>query len=141
MKRVVWLASACVLVCGAAAAQHALAASSRVGGGRVNPKQPTATMSRPIYTLNHHTGEFVYNRANAFNDPAYTIYQRRTIDLFDRAPASLSRTPGKQRAHTAPLRPVGASSASALHAPRYGAHGGARAPSLRQPTYRASARL
>jgi hypothetical protein len=141
------LVIACLLAGGVAAAQHALDASLRLGAGRVNPKQPTPTMSRPIYTLNHRTGEFVYNRANAFNDPIYTIYQRRTIDLFDRAPTPSRANPGAQRAHTALLhRTPGARTASrsahrsALRAPTYRVLGAVRAPSLKQPTYRVTRR-
>ncbi len=142
-----WGAAACLLAGGAALAQHALDASLRLGGGRINLAQPTPTMSRPIYTLSHTTGDFVYNRANAFNDPVYTIYQRRTIELFDRAPAVTRRVPGAQRAHTGPLRGTAATpaasrgvDASPLHAPTYRVTGAARAPSLRQPTYRAGRR-
>jgi hypothetical protein len=146
-RRARWIAAGCLLAGGTALAQHALDASLRLGGGRINPAQPTPTMSRPIYTLSHKTGDFVYNRANAFNDPVYTIYQRRTIELFDRTPMVTRTVPGAQRAHTAPLRGMAAAPAairgahaSALHAPTYRVTGAARAPSLRQPTYRAARR-
>ena len=47
-------------------------------------------MNRPIYSVNQATGTMVYNRANAYNDSTYSIYQRYTIDRFGGEPAGLS---------------------------------------------------
>jgi hypothetical protein len=59
-------------------AQYALDHNLQRGSGGYNRPTRTATLSRPVYTVNRHTGGMQYNRANAFNDKSYNIYQRYT---------------------------------------------------------------
>jgi hypothetical protein len=68
---------------GALAAQYALDANQGVGSsGRNTQRAPQQAMTRPIYTVNRRTGDIVYDRSAAFNDPVYDLYQRYTIDPF-----------------------------------------------------------
>ncbi len=122
-------------------AQYALDASLRRGGSRVNPHAPRQAMAKPIYTVNRSTGTLSYNRANAFNDPAYNISPRYTIDrtLYFKptgVPASSA-----QRRMTAPATStaLGQSSYSVTAAPRRRSRPptasgtlSLRAPSMRQ---------
>lgn len=71
----------------AAIAQNALDNNLSVEG-RTNNARPAPAVSRDVYTLNRATGDYRYNRANAFNDPTYSIYQRHTSDRFDAAHAA-----------------------------------------------------
>lgn len=149
---------AIVALSGAGAlAQRALDANTNVLGGRRNPTNPGVTMSRPIYKVNQRTGEMVYNRAVAFNDPAYNIYQYHTISKFDTSapvvqPRGIPGVTMPSKGYTRPLQGgnpnLRASNRSALATPKYSAsrgHGGkryttgaGRASSLKQPTYRVS---
>lgn len=66
-------------------AQDRLDRNSQRGSGGRNPSSSSGAdmwnnMAKPVYTVNRDSGEFVYNRANAFNDPSYNIYQRYTLD-------------------------------------------------------------
>lgn len=63
---------------GVATAQYALDAG--LGGTRINAPRQQIAVSQPVYSVNRQTGEMVYNRANAFNDPSYNIYQRYAVD-------------------------------------------------------------
>ncbi|MEM9372821.1 MAG: hypothetical protein AAGA55_04180 [Planctomycetota bacterium] len=68
-----------------AAAQFALDANPSVSGGSRNRPAPKPVTSREIYSVNRSTGTMVYNRANAFNDSVYSIYQRYNVDRFSHA--------------------------------------------------------
>ena len=128
-------ACATALIAAGAAAQYALDSSLLVGGSRVNPKQATPGMAKPIYTVNYRTGEMQYNRAQAFNDPAYNIYQRYTLDRFDRTgEAAVRRQAGAPRtvvtgAQTSALQPRSTRGSTIGGTPR--PHGGLAAPSYR----------
>jgi hypothetical protein len=81
--RVLIIASAAALAAGTiAAAQNALD-NNLSTSGRTNYARPKPAVSKDIYTLNRATGSYRHNRANAFNDPVYSIYQRHTSDRFD----------------------------------------------------------
>ena len=83
-------------------AQHALDASIRRGANRQNPATSQQSMARPIYTVNKYTGEMMYNRAQAFNDPAYNRMYRRHTSVPIPAP-----------------RPAGGGSVGSLSRPAY----------------------
>lgn len=73
----------CLVLASIATAQYALDSNLAVGAGRRNPGPAKPAAQRDIYTVNRSTGEMQYNRANAFNDPVYTTYQRYTLDRFE----------------------------------------------------------
>jgi len=82
--------AACVLLIAASTAviaQNALDNSLSTSGRR-NYARPKPAVSKDTYTLNRATGSFSYNRANAFNDSTYSIYQRHTSDRFNAAHAA-----------------------------------------------------
>ncbi|MEM1329572.1 MAG: hypothetical protein AAGG07_03325 [Planctomycetota bacterium] len=146
----------------AAVAQQALDRNLSASGSRNAPAQnPLANMSKPVYTVNRNTGEFQYNRANAFNDDTYNIYQRYTRGPFD-APgvgtSGVRTTPRRSDVHTNPRQrmPTGYTPPASRRAPALGAKpyrpGGSahvnahragagrasagRAGGMRAPTYR-----
>jgi len=84
MRRPILLLTLGGIVVAAAFSQNALDRSLAVGRGRVNPAAPRPAMAAPIYSVNHNTGGMTYNRANAFRDPAYNLYQSRGFNLFQR---------------------------------------------------------
>lgn len=82
------------LAAAAATAQYALDASLRVGQTR-NVANTPVTMQGDPYTISRNTGEFVYNRAVAFQDRAYNIYQRRNLNLYDTPTRNTLSTAGQ----------------------------------------------
>jgi hypothetical protein len=87
-RRFLIIASAAALAAGTiAVAQNALD-NNLSTAGRTNYARPKPAVSKDIYTLNRATGSYRYNRANSFNDPVYSIYQRHTADRFDAANAA-----------------------------------------------------
>ncbi len=121
-------------------AQYALDASLRRGGSRVNPHAPRQAMAKPIYTVNRSTGTLSYNRATAFNDPAYNIYQRYTIDRTRYFKPTGVPASSAQRRMTAPATStaLGQSSYSVTAAPRRRSRPptASGTPSLRAPSMR-----
>lgn len=122
-------------------AQYALDANLRRGGSRVNPHAPRQAMATPIYTVNRSTGTLSYNRANAFNDPAYNIYQRYLTDRTQYFKPTGVPASSAQRRITAPARSttLGRSSYSVTATPRRRSRPptasgtlSLRAPSMRQ---------
>jgi len=100
--------------------QHALDANLRVGsGGRNTHRAPQVTMTRSPYYVGK-SGDMVYNRAVAFNDPV--VYSRpmarhqQNIGSIDPKPLGWSRTTGRARP-----------SSSVLARPQYSASNSARA--------------
>lgn len=87
-RRILIIAGAAALAVGTiAVAQNALDNNLSTAGPR-NSARPKPALSKDVYTLNRATGSYRYNRANAFNDPVYSIYQRHTSDRFDAANAA-----------------------------------------------------
>lgn len=121
MTRTCWAGILVLGVLGPAMlAQHALDANLRVGSAGRNTSSASRTVSQPLYTVNRQSGEFMYNRANAFNDPTYNIYQRYHSDRFTYFnPTGGARTgqPGVLKPMSP--RPVMGRSASSLSQPAY----------------------
>ncbi len=117
---------AVLIAAGAVVAQTALDGSLNALGGRQNPRVPTLSAAPDLYSVSRETGELVYNRANAFNDNTYTIYQRYAVDRerYFR-PASAPRAvqantaAGVRAQAIAPVRTPTAAGASGLAAPTY----------------------
>jgi len=130
-------------------AQYELDSNLLAGGSGRNTRVKAPAVSRQIYSVNYKTGDFAYNRASAFNDPTYNIYQRYTFDRFNRTGAASvqarSNVAGMRvgQANVSALRPRSGGGKSAHHSnhalasTKYRASGrGGRAPSLKQPSYR-----
>ena len=110
--------AATVVVASIAVGQYSLDAG--LGSSRVNAPTQRVFVSKPLYTVNHQTGEMVYNRANAFNDPTYNIYQRYTIDrteYFHAGSGDSWRTSQYTPLPTSPV-PARTSGATASRLPR-----------------------
>jgi hypothetical protein len=132
-------------VLSAAVAQYALDADLRAGGGR-NPQRVPYTVPKPIYTVNPQTGELQYNRANAFNDPVYTIYQRYSLDRFQyfEPVPSAADLPGVNRSLSTRTRAYGQPAPApraATYATRRGPASHGAIPPARQPAARGSGSL
>lgn len=149
-----------VALCAAGAlAQRALDANTNVLSGRRNPTTQGVTMGKPIYKVNERTGEMVYNRSVAFNDPTYNIYQRHTISRWDYNSTTVPQRaiPGVNDtvyANTLALQGGAAqlkrskmgggfkaptySTVGRAHAGKQYTAGAGRAGGLKQPTYRVS---
>jgi hypothetical protein len=133
------LVAALLLLPCAALAQNALDAGLSATDGRINPQRVEPTMAAPIYTVNQR-GEMIYNRANAFNDPSYRIYQRYRVSRFDYfTPTSGPQKPrnissGRSASyHRMRARTSGPGSGRAAGVSRYGG----RARGMSAPSYRA----
>ncbi len=106
---------------------------------RINAPAPKQRISSPLYTVNTTTGTMQYNRANAFRDPTYNIYQRYTLDRTayfspTRSMGTTGARPSSSLALAAPTyRPTGPR--SSMSTSSYA--GVQRSASLRAPTYRA----
>ena len=146
----------------AALAQTALDRSLSAQDGRANPRRPQPVMAKPLYTVTS-SGGMRYDRANAFNDPAYSFYRPYARGRFDRF--SPSRTASLTAGSSTPrasyiggrtlaspgrlnfargLQPGPARRSSHLAMPTYRA-GVSRVPrgrvnTLRAPTYHVGAR-
>lgn len=105
-----------VIAFGEASAQYALDANLNTRGTQ-NVQRAPMVVGREIYSVNRGTGTMVYNRANAFNDSTYSIYQRSAFTRFDSAEtagvfsaAKLSRLPAPPAAPptqiTSPVAPI-----------------------------------
>lgn len=115
-----------------AIAQYALDGGLSARTGRINPGRAKTQMSKPVYTVNRATGTFTYNRANAFNDPGYSIYQRYTGNRTENfTPAGVS-TAGRVQARP-PQAPRVPSGTPAPPRPT--------TPAVRSPTYRPATRV
>lgn len=151
MRRTGKIALYAALVATAAIAQNRLDHNTQRGAGRANPASDAgawANVSKPIYTVSPVSNDLVYNRANAFNDPSYDIYQRYTVDST--AFRSVS-TVGDQRVRSANLPTRGgtgvqpgpnrraARPAAALARPTYGGVGSSRSVVSPSASLRASA--
>lgn len=79
-----WLTQATLIALGLASASAALGQhkldSNLAVGTRYNTSAPRPAVQKSVYTVNEYTGDMTYNRANAFNDSTYSIYQRYTGD-------------------------------------------------------------
>ncbi|MCP3903116.1 MAG: hypothetical protein GY715_05715 [Planctomycetes bacterium] len=95
--------------------QYALDHNLQRGSGGINQPTRRAPLSRSVYTVNRRTGGMQHNRANAFNDSAYNIYQRYTLDrnrYFD------PKNPGGPRSSTK-HRPAAPTGPTRLDRPSY----------------------
>ncbi len=146
----------------AALAQTALDRSLSAQDGRVNPRRSQPVMAKPLYTVTS-SGGMQYDRANAFNDPAYSFYRPYARGRFDRYSSSRTSSltaatprvsyiggrtlaaPGRVNLARPPgLRSRPARRSSHLAMPTYRA-GVSRVPrgrvnTLRAPTYHVGAR-
>jgi hypothetical protein len=145
-RRAIVIGAGCLLAA-SAIAQHELDMNLVVGGSRINDTRQIPAMSREIYTVNRRSGEMVYNRANAFKDPTYNMYQRYQFGPFDSGAAAVqgrTNNPAMRvgRANVGALKVRGGKSASSTHALTQRKYKPSksrnRAPSLKQPTYRVS---
>ena len=153
-----------LLLAVAALAQTALDRRLSAQDGRANPRRPQPVMAKPLYTVTS-SGGMRYDRANAFNDPAYSFYRpyaRGRVDHYSSSRTSSlmagfatprvsyigGRTlaaPGRVNLARPPgLRSRPARRSSHLAMPTYRA-GVSRVPrgrvnTLRAPTYRVGAR-
>ncbi len=166
LLRLVVGALALLLLLGVAAlAQTALDKSLSAQDGRVNPRRPKPVMAKPLYTVNRNLGVMQHDRANAFNDPAYSFYRPYARGRFDRYSSSRTSSlpagfatprvnyiggrslaaPGRVNlGHTRRVRSGPARRSGHLAMPKYRA-GGSRVPrgrvnTLAAPTYRVGAR-
>ncbi|MEO1130476.1 MAG: hypothetical protein AAFX05_12340 [Planctomycetota bacterium] len=126
-------------------AQYALDANLDVRGNGRNAARPEPTMGTELYTVSRRTGQMVYNRANAFNDSTYQIYQRYTLDreqYFDptRTSPSNAGTAAAVRKQQGPTNAVPrVARAQPVQTPGVTPQPRAsRPPSLSQPVYSAS---
>ncbi len=152
-----------LLLAVAALAQTAMDRSLSAQDGRVNPRRPKPVMAKPLYTVNRNLGVMQHDRANAFNDPAYSFYRPYARGRFDRYSSSQTSSltaatprvsyiggrtlaaPGRVNLARPPgLRSRPARRSSHLAMPTYRA-GVSRVPrgrvnTLRAPTYHVGAR-
>ena len=89
-SRAIAAAALALVLCSGATAQHALD-NNLSTRGRTNATRRPVGVSKDVYTLDRTTGSFRHNRANAFNDSTYSIFQSHTSDRFNSAtPAGVS---------------------------------------------------
>ena len=117
--------SACILgfamLGSAMLAQHALDANLQRGSNRQNPAASQRAMARPVFTVNQQTGEMMHNRANAFNDPVYNIYQRHTSNRFGYFSSPSGQQAGRSSAPVQMPGPAPGGSVASLSRPAYSA--------------------
>ncbi len=140
------VAALSVLAVSSALAQRALDANLNTLGGGVNQATPQQSVNKPIFTVNRTTGDMSYNRANAFNDDTYRIYQRYTLDRFEyfdgtkqRDHNSVNYQDALQKPQTRASRPSRANTTGRVQPAAYVPRGSAsRAPARNRNTSAAS---